>query len=358
MENPEVTNSGNNASDPRDQPSNPELNPLQNPILGRNLGRWAQVYFTNPPEKREQAVVELLRELERAPEAAPNGSGGRRMEDGSLLCPVCQRENEPSQKFCGVCGAPLASPSETGKHDRPSLGNDSVPSFTPISPQGDAQWLRDKAFASFDSASPKRQAWKYLVAVIVVALAGLGYFAWSARSERARTAKSATSVLSEPQVEANKIDTNKPSQITPADSKSEKMSLSKPPANSVESRANFDKSAPGATLAVQRQRLDPNSSEPTSVPAQGNGGQELILARHYLSGKGAGRDTSEAAKWLWKSVGKQNTSAVMLLADLYIRGDGIPKNCDQARLLLAAAAKKGSDEAATKLRTLESNGCS
>ncbi len=29
------------------------------------MGRWAEVYFTSPPEKREQAVQELLRELER-----------------------------------------------------------------------------------------------------------------------------------------------------------------------------------------------------------------------------------------------------------------------------------------------------
>ena len=42
----------------------PELNPLLNPVLGQNMGRWAEVYFTNPPEKREQAVLELLRELE------------------------------------------------------------------------------------------------------------------------------------------------------------------------------------------------------------------------------------------------------------------------------------------------------
>ena len=42
----------------------PELNPMMNPTLGKNLGRWAQVYFTSPPEKREEAVQELLRELE------------------------------------------------------------------------------------------------------------------------------------------------------------------------------------------------------------------------------------------------------------------------------------------------------
>ena len=42
----------------------PELNPLVNPILADNMGRWAEVYFTSPPEKREEAVTELLRELE------------------------------------------------------------------------------------------------------------------------------------------------------------------------------------------------------------------------------------------------------------------------------------------------------
>jgi TPR repeat protein len=359
MENPEVTNFGNSASDPRDQPSNPELNPLQNPILGRNLGRWAQVYFTNPPEKREQAVVELLRELEKGGAVAePNGSGGIRIEDDSLLCPICQSENQLGQKFCGVCGAPLAASSDTAKHDRAFPGNNPVPSFTPISPQGDAQWLRDKAFATFDSDSPRRRASKYLVAAVVVALAGLGYFAWSARSERAGATKPAAVVPLEPQVGVNKIDTSKPSQIIPADSQSEKISLSKPPVNNVKSHVNPDKDAPGATLAVQRQKLGPNSAEPTSQTAPENGAQELILARHYLGGKGGTRDTPEAVKWLWKAVGKQNTSAVLLLADLYIRGEGVAKNCDQARLLLAAAAKKGAEEAAAKLRTLDSNGCS
>src|ERR1700727_167723 len=50
-----------------DQPSTlpqAELNPLLNPLLSQNMGRWAEVYFTSPPEKREQAVQELLRDLE------------------------------------------------------------------------------------------------------------------------------------------------------------------------------------------------------------------------------------------------------------------------------------------------------
>jgi len=46
-----------------------------------------------------------------------------------------------------------------------------------------------------------------------------------------------------------------------------------------------------------------------------------------------------------------------LLADLYERGDGIPKRCDQAEVLLVAAAKKGSTAAANRLRELQASGC-
>ena len=42
----------------------PELNPVLNPLLAAHMGRWAEVYFTTLPENREQAVSQLLRELE------------------------------------------------------------------------------------------------------------------------------------------------------------------------------------------------------------------------------------------------------------------------------------------------------
>jgi TPR repeat protein len=69
------------------------------------------------------------------------------------------------------------------------------------------------------------------------------------------------------------------------------------------------------------------------------------------------RDPAEAAKLLWKAVSKQNATAAVLLSDLYLRGDGVPRSCDQARLLLVAAAKRGSPLAAQQLRNLESHGC-
>jgi len=48
----------------------------------------------------------------------------------------------------------------------------------------------------------------------------------------------------------------------------------------------------------------------------------------------------------------------LMLADLYARGDGVPRSCDQARILLTAALKRGASEAGQKLRDLQSSGCS
>jgi TPR repeat protein len=46
-----------------------------------------------------------------------------------------------------------------------------------------------------------------------------------------------------------------------------------------------------------------------------------------------------------------------LLSGLYWHGDGVPRSCDQARLLLIAAARRGAPQAAQQLRDLESQGC-
>ena len=82
------------------------------------------------------------------------------------------------------------------------------------------------------------------------------------------------------------------------------------------------------------------------------------MAENYLNGtNGQERDHAEAAKWLWKSVGKHNSDATLALSDLYMKGDGVGKNCDQARVLLDAAARKGVKEAGERLRHLQAFGC-
>ena len=105
-----------------------ELNPLTNPALERNLGRWAQVYFSNPPAKRQQAVSKLLEEIQRETGAEPAEKAvrpyfSRDQKFQSALCSTCQHQNPPGHKFCSRCGQVLR-PSQPGPADlgaRPKL---------------------------------------------------------------------------------------------------------------------------------------------------------------------------------------------------------------------------------------------
>ena len=80
------------------------------------MGRWAEVYFTNPPERRDQAVIELLRKL--VAESQPVFTEERYTESNSIhpaasshnrVCPSCGEENPGDQKFCGMCGVDLSA---------------------------------------------------------------------------------------------------------------------------------------------------------------------------------------------------------------------------------------------------------
>jgi hypothetical protein len=63
------------------------------------------------------------------------------------------------------------------------------------------------------------------------------------------------------------------------------------------------------------------------------------------------------AHQLWSAIGSGDTSAEVSLAQLYMTGDGVPKNCAQARVLLRAASKGGNAEAVHQLQKLNKSGC-
>lgn len=65
----------------------------------------------------------------------------------------------------------------------------------------------------------------------------------------------------------------------------------------------------------------------------------------------AGRST--VASRLWSEVGAGDTKAEVELARLYLKGDGVTRNCEQARVLLQAAARKGNAEALQEYRKLD-----
>lgn len=95
----------------------------------------------------------------------------------------------------------------------------------------------------------------------------------------------------------------------------------------------------------------------TIQPDSGSGQEEFNAARDILRGPSRQRDLSRAVELLWSAVRKGYVPAEVTLGDLYRRGDGVEKSCDQSQVLLVAASKKGSPDARRILEFMAEHGC-
>ena len=130
-------------------------------------------------------------------------------------------------------------------------------------------------------------------------------------------------------------------------------------------------SLPNAAL-LNASKTDGNSGNPEQHPARGtaanalehhaeqafvSGDSDLESALAYLHGVNGYRDSPKAVRLLWAAVANRNSKAEVVLADLYLRGDGVARSCEQGRVLLRAASKSGNVEADQKLHILIAHGC-
>ena len=98
-------------------------------------------------------------------------------------------------------------------------------------------------------------------------------------------------------------------------------------------------------------------AESAVIQSQEDSGEaELANGLQYLRDAENASETNSAVKWLWASVEKGNTKAALVLADLYTWGRGVPQNCDQARVLLMSAERRGSTEAVQRLQDMDADG--
>jgi hypothetical protein len=363
------------------------------------MGRWAEVYFTAPPEKRNEAIYELLRELRNDSPLEPSSSqagkqaGSEKLKvaepPGSspsepvLICSACAHNNAADQRFCGMCGTPLTMLSEAdGSQDENTapIAEESLdePGFSfnaeeagrsidPALERGNhdgfvlRQKLSQNDFPSFavESESQPYRYRVYIGVVLAALLAILVYMAWhrkdASSGDAARHPALSNAVPAEPPETANSA---------PQATDAAPMTNATP--RTIPSATAAAPHKPPATPSRKRQLSEPRPADRTApasarspeVAAGQSGAEELAVAEKYLSGgSGTPRDSREAAQWLWKAVGKGNLAATVTLSDLYLRGDGVPKNCDQGHLLLDAAARKGSTGAAERLRHLQAFGC-
>jgi hypothetical protein len=362
-----------------------------------------------PAEENELHVLDLLKKLETETDNGPAPLFERRAQqptkwaqwDPELTCNACHYLNAADQRFCGHCGSPLqardlprpdiaslnepppAKPSQpvrppaSAPFPEPEPTERPQPEFAEPKPvarpqsafsslmaepredsrergETELEFLRYKTQGSSETSN----TWKIPVAVVILAAAGFVgyrlYNGWSILPGLSTSASTATPSVppttEEPSQPAASDVANPPAAAAPT--------ASKPDTSVRKSKTAVPlrpETAGAVTPATQRSRdsvtLAPNTAENGPL----GGAAELAQAQRYLSP--ASRDSAEAAKWLWKSVSKENPKAVLLLSDLYAKGDGVPKSCDQARLLLTVAARKGQTEAARRLQSFDAGGC-
>lgn len=122
---------------------------------------------------------------------------------------------------------------------------------------------------------------------------------------------------------------------------------------------------PLAPTRVSPSTESPDESQPvSSFPATtetanspGTRQANLPVSRSHFADTHSKGDRSALAQQLWSAVEAGDSSAEAALAELYLAGDGVPRSCEQARVLLRAATKKGNTAAGQQLRKLNNNGC-
>lgn len=103
---------------------------------------------------------------------------------------------------------------------------------------------------------------------------------------------------------------------------------------------------------------DPLAAAAGRSPSSGAGSSDSPPVDPYAPNDATrGTKSWKSPKQLWAAVQAGNTNAAVILADHYIHGDGVPVNCDQARVLLLVASEKNNKAAIQKLRDLDKTGC-
>lgn len=136
-----------------------------------------------------------------------------------------------------------------------------------------------------------------------------------------------------------------------------------PETGSTAPNAGSEASPTATPASMSDGRETPNESGTESAPAGNDqittpvgvpsGSPSEVPKRVSSPQQGDGEDVPS----LWTSVENGDTHAEVVLAGRYVRGEGVPQSCAQARVLLEAAVKRGSADAKQKLDELPQAGC-
>ena len=123
------------------------------------------------------------------------------------------------------------------------------------------------------------------------------------------------------------------------------VSGDKPSANQT---AEASKPAASSETAAAA-KLKPASPAADAADLTAPGADEMTKAKNAS-------DSAAEAAWLWKATAKGNPDAPVQLADMYVKGDGVPRSCEQAVVLLKTAAEKDNARARNRLAAMYAAG--
>jgi hypothetical protein len=139
---------------------------------------------------------------------------------------------------------------------------------------------------------------------------------------------------------------------SPVDSPETRAAAQNKNSNDTASSSSVTQDSSAQHLAKNLQSAPSNSSL-----AADDGLAEFRLAHESRNQARTPQEKARAANLFWDAVSKGSSDAEIELADVYGKGEGVLKNCQQARILLAAARDKDNPLVARESSALESYGC-
>lgn len=137
----------------------------------------------------------------------------------------------------------------------------------------------------------------------------------------------------------------------------EPKSADLPAASDTTPTPQLKNATPGTLVPLTEVTRPPPAPAPPADNTVEAGQQEYLEALQILRSPSRAPEVPAAIRLLWASVEKGNTGAEIALAELFRTGKGVTKNCDQTRILLSAAARRGNVEARKRLEEFRREGC-
>ena len=144
--------------------------------------------------------------------------------------------------------------------------------------------------------------------------------------------------------------------VTPAPAKTPSAQNASPASNA--KSGQYSPAAPSKTQTTTQAsatkpkvaRQDKSGDDDAAAAKPGGTGADELNKANNAS------DSAAQAAWLWKSTAKGNPDAPVLLADMYMKGKGVPRSCEQAVVLLKTAAAKENARARNRLASMYATG--